>query len=281
MKPELIAFDLDGTLLKTDKSLSDENRRALISAAERGALLIPATGRPFCALPPALFELSGIIKYAITGNGCALNAFPGGERLEGTLLKPHCTRAVLESCRGLKVFFECFIDGKGYTDAEYLADPVRCGADAAAVPYLTRTRTPVEDMRGFIEENINRLDAIDIIVPAGEELPDLMQHLRESVPRAYFTSSVHNLIEISDASCGKGNALRRLCERLNVNADAVAAFGDADNDSDMLRFAGRGIAMANASELCRASADMHTLGNNEHGVAHALKILLSEGDELL
>ena len=272
MQPKLIAFDLDRTLLLSSGELSPENRAALAAAAERGALLVPASGRPFTALPQGLFEIPGI-EYAITGNGCAVNVFPGGERIESAFLAPECTREILDICRGMNVFYECFVNGRGYTDAEYLSDPVRYGADREIVGYLAHTRTPVEDMHAFIAENIARLDALDIVTAPGTGMEALRRQLTESVEGVYITSSAHDLIEISDASCGKGSALRRLCARLGIDRNDVAAFGDADNDADMLRFAGTGIAVANASAMCRSAADMLTLSNYENGVAYALAAL--------
>ena len=68
---KLIAFDLDGTLLTTDKKVTQETQRVLKMAAERGICLLPATGRPLTAIPEELLELAGA-EYAITANGARI-----------------------------------------------------------------------------------------------------------------------------------------------------------------------------------------------------------------
>ena len=68
MNIRMIGFDLDGTLLTTDKILTERTKKALEAAADQGVILVPATGRPLCGLPKELLELP-FIKYAVTANG--------------------------------------------------------------------------------------------------------------------------------------------------------------------------------------------------------------------
>ena len=66
-----IFFDLDGTLLTTDKILTERTKKALEAAADQGVVLVPATGRPLCGLPKELLALP-FIKYAVTANGARI-----------------------------------------------------------------------------------------------------------------------------------------------------------------------------------------------------------------
>lgn len=75
---------------------------------------------------------------------------------------------------------------------------------------------------------------------------------------------------------GKGASLRRLCELLSVPAQCVAAFGNGDNDADMLSFAGLGVAMENATEACIAASDAVCASNDEHGVAQMIYKILGD-----
>ena len=93
---------------------------------------------------------------------------------------------------------------------------------------------------------------------------------------AYITSSSPRLIEIAAAEAGKGASLRRLCELLSVPAQCVAAFGNGDNDADMLSFAGLGVAMENATEACIAASDAVCASNDEHGVAQMIYKILGD-----
>lgn len=71
MNIRMIGFDLDGTLLTTDKILTERTKKALEAAADQGVILVPATGRPLCGLPKELLELP-FIKYAVTANGARI-----------------------------------------------------------------------------------------------------------------------------------------------------------------------------------------------------------------
>ena len=71
-------------------------------------------------------------------------------------------------------------------------------------------------------------------------------------------------------NCSKSSALKALCSYLGISQNEVIAFGDGDNDIDMLQFAGVGVAMGNASDYVKSKADYITLSNEENGVAHTL-----------
>ena len=90
----------------------------------------------------------------------------------------------------------------------------------------------------------------------------------------YITSSVRQLLEISHRNAGKHSGLRFVLERLGLPQEAAAAFGDADNDADLLAYAGCGIAMANASPACLAAADAVTRSNDDDGVAWGIREIL-------
>ena len=82
------------------------------------------------------------------------------------------------------------------------------------------------------------------------------------------------MLEIGNQDAGKGKTLLHLLALLDISPQETAAFGDADNDSDMLAAVKYGVAMANGTELCKRSAAIHTCSNNEDGVAKAIIRLL-------
>ena len=98
--------------------------------------------------------------------------------------------------------------------------------------------------------------------------------LQTEVEDIYITSSISQLVEISYKDAGKRSGVKFITEYLGLNPKQVAAFGDADNDIDMLEYAGCGIAMENASNGLLAVADVVTLHHDRDGVAYALKNIL-------
>ena len=98
--------------------------------------------------------------------------------------------------------------------------------------------------------------------------------LEREVPDLYVTSSIDRLLELSHRDAGKHAGLRFVMERLGLSREEVAAFGDGDNDAEMLAFAGTGIAMENASPACLAAADLVTKSCQEDGVAYGMEQFL-------
>jgi hydroxymethylpyrimidine pyrophosphatase-like HAD family hydrolase len=82
------------------------------------------------------------------------------------------------------------------------------------------------------------------------------------------------LVEVSYKDAGKGSALKRLCSWLNIPLENCVAFGNADNDIDMLKECGLGVAVENATERCLACADMVAPHHNEDGVAFMIETFL-------
>lgn len=170
--------------------------------------------------------------------------------------------------------YEAFVDGQAYADPAYIADPTAFGAVKEATAYIQSTRIPVADIREFIREHEDRLDSVDVIVGDRKKKEELMQLLREQCPGIYLTTSVEQLIEISDIRAGKHSAVKFLQELLKISPEETAAFGDADNDVEMLREAGIGIAVQNASLACMAAADAVTRSCEEDGVAYGIRKIL-------
>ena len=133
-------------------------------------------------------------------------------------------------------------------------------------------------MPGFMRENARRLDSVDVLCASSGHRAELWERAL-SLKNAYITSSSPRLIEIAAAEAGKGASLRRLCELLSVPAQCVAAFGNGDNDADMLSFAGHGVAMENAPAACIGAAAVVCASNAEHGVAQMIYKILGDTEK--
>lgn len=273
MNVKLAALDLDDTTLKSDSTLAEETNDALLTAVNAGIEIVVASGRAFTSLPKQILAMEGV-NYAITSNGSAIEMAKTGERIYSRTLPENVARTILDSFP--KAMFECFIAGQPYCLREYMEDPVKFGCSPAYIGYVKTTRKPVEDMRAFIAENISRLDSIDIICHT-PEIKENTYAKGKTIEGAYVTSSSPRLVEFAAADAGKGKALRWLCEKLGVAAENVAAFGNGDNDADMLIFAGLGVSVQNGTAYCRESADYICETNDDFGVAKTLyKIIKKE-----
>ena len=274
-KIKCIAFDLDDTVLNENKELSDRTRAALSKAAEAGIALVPVSGRSYDTFPACIRELPGV-SYAVTSNGSAIYDGQTGKRVHRWLMKAKDVRAIMRSVGNFflegQITYEAFVDGTAYASADYIADPTRFGVPRSAVSYIRQTRRPDRYIIDFIFENAKKLDSLDLILKE----PGMYRMIENSVKRGsenvYITSSVPYRMEISSKESGKASGLKYVLDQLGISPEEVIAFGDGDNDAQMLQFAGTGIAVQNATESCKESADVTLeLTSAEDGVADYLE----------
>ena len=273
MRIRFIALDLDGTTLNSQGRLGGENRKALEQAVASAIHIAVASGRSLDSLPAEILAVPGI-RYAITSNGAAVYDLEKGICLRQYKMSAASVHDVLECTEEEDVTFEAFINGKPYAEKAYVEDPVRFGAMPRSIPYIQGTREPVDGMRDFIERHRDELDCIDVVVKSEEQKRKLWKTLEKQARNVYITSSVRQLLEISDVNAGKDAAAEFLIEYLGVKREELAAFGDGHNDTGLLRFAGIGFAVANASEECRSAADRIVPSNDEDGVAEGIGYIL-------
>lgn len=273
-----IALDLDRTTLDARGRLSEKNKEALEEAARRGIQIVVASGRALSTLPEDIVALKGV-RYAITSNGAAVYDMERGECLKQYKMSRESVEQVLACTRDCPVSYEAFVDGKAYASGAYVEDPVSFGASSRAVGYIQGTRIPVEDIVSFIGANAGRLDSMDIVVGSQEEKARLWKILSEKVSDVYITSSVPQLLELSYKESGKHTGAAFLLDYLGIGREELAAFGDGDNDAELLAFAGLGIAVENASSACLAAADYVTLAHDKDGVAQGIWNIMDENTE--
>ncbi len=264
-KIKLIALDLDQTTLRTDKSLSERTRQAILAAIRAGIWVVIASGRSFGSLPAAILEVPGI-RYAVTSNGSAIYRLPEGERCHEFLMDPSVVGQLLELIPR-ELAMEAFWEGRAYASRCYVEDPARFGATDHAALYVQATRTPVEQIRDFMREHQAELDSVQVVVGDEKIRDELWKKLEQAVPGLYLTSSASTLLELSQTVGGKRCGLEWLGRTLGIAPEEMMAFGDAQNDIDMIRYAGVGVAMGNGHPALKEAADRVTLTNDEDGVA--------------
>jgi Cof subfamily protein (haloacid dehalogenase superfamily) len=264
--PRLIASDLDGTLLRSDRSVSERTRTALRRAQEQGIVVVLATARP--PLTTRLFaEDAGITGHAICSNGAILYDIARDEMLG------HYPLAAATAHRLVATFREavpgvCFavVQGKEFT----------CEPGYAAIARVEDHGRLLDEMRLGDALDLLTSPITKLVVRHPELVPlDLLAVLQTLGLDGYeATHSGAPFLEIVAADVTKAWALAALCERLGIAAVDVVAFGDAPNDAAMLRWAGHGVAVANAYPGAIEAADEVTLSNEEDGVAVVVERLL-------
>lgn len=276
MDLKCIALDLDRTTLNAQGILSSGNRQALETAISKGIHIVIASGRPFAALPKDVLAVPGI-EYAITSNGAAVYHIPSGKRIHSYTMEPDSVRTILQLTAEEPVVYETFVNGVAHMDADLMANPAAYGfGDPHSIAYLRETRKAQENILSFIEEHIHELDSLDLIFWDKAVAKRVTEHLHQQVPNIYSTSTIWPLLELSHKDAGKHSGVRFVAEQLKLSPAQIAAFGDGDNDVEMLQYVGCGVAMANASPTCLAAADRITGHFDQDGLAQGIYQLLDE-----
>lgn len=271
MDIKLIAFDLDGTLLREDKSISRHNLAALEKAARMGIHIVPATGRILSVLPQPLQELD-FIRYVICINGASVIDRQQMQEIYSAQIPLDRTLALIEFIRSLPVdiIYDCYADDSGWTTRENFAL-----ADVY-IPHMpmrelfNSTRKPVDDLIGFLRQRGKPVQKVQMYFREPGNRDAIIAQLQENFPDIQVSSSLSNNLELNWQDAGKHTALQVLCRQLGLTMDQVLALGDGSNDIGMLEAAGVGVAMANASQQVRRSADSVTADNESDGVAQAI-----------
>ena len=266
----LIALDLDGTLLDTQKCLSDENRAALTRAARAGIHIVPTTGRFFDGMPEAVRALP-FIRYAITINGAEVADRQTGEELYQANIPLGRALELMRYLDTLPVIYDCYQDNAGWMSEHLKARIDGMVKDPHFRKMLHELRKPVPELKAFVGERGRDVQKIQFFIPTPELRQELLKTLPEMFPDLAVSSSVSENIEVNAAGATKGKALLGLAKRLGIPREGTMAFGDGLNDLSMLEAAGIGVAMENACAEAKAAADYITLSCDDHGVARAIE----------
>ncbi|MFF4758756.1 HAD family hydrolase [Streptomyces sp. NPDC001292] len=258
---KLIATDLDGTLLRSDGSVSRRTRQALAAATAAGAAHLVVTGRAVPWTRHVLDDL-GYRGLAVCGQGAQV--YDAGEHrlLTSVTLDRQLAAVALAKIEAEvgPLYLAASRDG---LDGEVLVGP----GYAVAGPLPA---TPFTDVAYLWSAPLNKIyvqhpDLTD------DELADVAR--RTAGGFVSVTMAGEGIVELLPLGLSKATGLSLAARRLGLKAADAIAFGDMPNDVPMFAWASRGVAMANAHEELKAVADEVTASNDEDGIAALLEKL--------
>lgn len=266
----LICTDLDGTLLKKDKTISSENIEAIEYFKKEGGLFTIVTGR----MPHAAFDICKNARInAPFGciNGGGLYDYHKGEYI-WTAETPDYVNELI------RVIDENFPNVGIQVNTFYKTYFSKENSVMAYFREITKLPNLVINYKDVKEPIAKILFGIE----TEEEMQDVIKTLN-SHPLAEkfdFVRSEKSLYEILPKGIGKGTSIIKLCEYLNIDRNKTIAVGDYDNDISMFNAAGVGIAVKNACKEAQSAADFITVSNEEHAIAKVIYDL-EEGKYIL
>lgn len=266
VKPELIASDVDGTLIDDDEKISDRTRAAVRAAVADGARFVLATGRPPRWIAPVVEGLD-YAPLAVCANGAVLYDSATDRVISARTLDA-------DTLAWLAELAVAALPGCGLA-----AERVGASAHDAATPQFVSSPDYQHawlnpDNTEVSTEEVLAWPAVKLLIRMpGISSAHMISRLAPLVDGSVdLTFSTNNgLIEVSASGVTKASGLADVAAHLGIADSAILAFGDMPNDVPMLTMARHGVAVANAHDDAIAAADEVTASNSNHGVARVLE----------
>lgn len=267
---KMIGLDLDGTLLTSEKVLTENTKKVLSKAIAQGVVVLPATGRPLSGLPKEVLEFPGV-RYALTANGARVIDMQEDKIIYENLVPYETAEKLLDIMGKYDTILEVYYDGVGYSSKCMLNRVAEFFKSPAMAHYVKTTRQPVEDVRKMFTERKRSSDKVQAIFLHDEDKKKAWREIVDTISDIEITGALENNIEVNAAGVSKGKTLVNLGTLLGIARDEIMACGDGANDTDMIIEAGLGVAMANAVPCVLEAADVITASNDDEGVAKAIE----------
>ena len=273
---KIISLDLDGTLLDSQKRLSEGNRAALEEAAAKGVHIVPTTGRFFGMMPQAVRDLP-FVRYAITINGAQVYDRETDTAIVREEIPLDMALDLIRLLDGYDVIYDCYRSNWGWMTESLQAKAEDYATDAHYLKMVREFRNPVPELKEYLKSTAAEGDVQKVMLfarntPGSESVTKaITEAVAARFPSIKTTSSTWNNLELNIATAHKGNSLKRFAEHLGYTLDNCMALGDGTNDLSMIEAAGLGVAMSNAHPSVLAAADHVTASNDEDGVAKAIR----------
>lgn len=269
-KIRLIGLDLDGTTLTTDKRLTLHTKEVLEACIRQGIEVLPATGRVWSGIPKELTDIEGV-RYVISSNGAAVVELATGKAVYTNGIGWQRALEIFDILEKYDTFYDIYAMGNGWCEGRFYDDLDAFGIESFLQPMVKKSRTRIDDLREWVREHKVPVEKINMFFIDEENRQRAFRELGQISDLA-VTCSLTNNLEINHCTCNKGDALINLGRILGIPMEQIMACGDGNNDLEMIRDAGVGIAMENGEDSVKEAADYITATNDEEGVAQAIEL---------
>lgn len=248
---KLVVSDLDGTLLDTKSQITDYTKAAVKKLVDNGIEFAIATGRGRASAVRLKKDI-GLDIYLICNNGA--NIYDKKEKsIFEKIIDKKTSQEIINLLRDRKVAYNGFIDDDFYRDEYDKTDY------SERIDFIEHILVDIEDCPAL--HKIIIIEDADIILKTNKELREKFSDVVE------ITISDPECIDIVPKECSKGNALKVIAQQMGIDMKRIMAFGDGENDLDMLRKVGHPVAMENAQEIVKKEINNTAPKNIENGVA--------------
>lgn len=272
MEYKMIGLDLDGTLLKDDKSIDAKTKEYLETLSANGVHIVPITGRPLSGVPDCIRSIKGV-DYIISNNGSKTVLNSTNETLFSLAMDNATSKRVIEAVKQTGAIFEVFLNHYGYCEKFVFDHYKEVYTGTVLGDYIFSSRKQVDSLLTLFDDKNAEADEVFIICKDNDDR-EIIKAQTDKIIGIQYCMLADRFLEITKKGTDKGTALEMLCNHLKIKLDKVIAFGDGENDLQFLNKAGTAVAMGNASDNVKAQADIVTDTNNNQGILKVLKDLI-------
>ena len=268
----LLTADMDGTVLNTRKEITPRTARAIHRALAAGWEILFAPGRCLAEVRPYLADFPDM-HYLLCHSGATVTDLRTGRDLCSVPIHPDTVKKVLAVTAGSDAAAVFFLGNELYIEERFRGRMPYFGCQCFEALY-ERCAHWVPDREALLQEHIHDVRKLNFFFHETEEWRRCGELFREMPVE--FASGIPNNFEITAPGVSKGEGLRLLCRTLGIDIAQTVACGDEGNDVSILRAAGLGVAMGNATAEAKAAADVQVADCDHDGVAEAIERYLGQ-----
>ena len=265
---KIIFVDIDGTFRNNNRQITKDSINAVKELQDTNILVVLTSGRSRKYVEKIAKE-AGTSEFIISSNGAEIYNFKENTVIYSETIDKISMKQVCELANAKNVHYAITSEDKKYMN------------------YTQKNLEIDEILIEDIEEQINNIKPVQIVVSDTKfdkikEMRNEIEKIREIYPANMHKSLINEKFskegtiyyDLVKKGVNKGKAIEYFLKYIGVSINKVAAIGDSDNDLDMIKIAGLGIAMGNATEKLKQNADWVTLDNEEDGFSFAVKKIL-------
>lgn len=263
MAYELLVMDLDGTLTNSEKKITRKTKEALFRIQEEGVHIALASGRPTPGVTPIAeeLELAKYGGYILSYNGAHVMRMDTKEVIYQNVIPKEFIQPLYEAAMEEKIGII------SYSSNEIIAGTKQDEFMQKESRIIHLPIHEVENFSEFLDFSVNKC----LMTADGDYMAQVEPRMQKRFPELNIFRSEPYFLEIMPQNVDKAFSLSRLLEYMGLTRKQMICCGDGFNDLSMIRYAGLGVAMANAQEVVKEEADYITASNDEDGIVQVIE----------
>lgn len=265
-KYKLISFDMDGTLLNSEKEISQSSLEWIRKAADSGKEVILSTGRCVAELADYIGQIPGL-RYINCVSGALVYDLKENNEIYSNSISVDKVKKILEAAKQEDCM--CHIMTKNPVVQKKDFENMEHFQMGVYIPLFEKATAKVDDIWKYYEENSCPVEKFNIYHTT-EDARDRTKKRLEGL-NLVLSNSEKTSVEISAPGVTKGTGLKALCGYLGISIEETIAVGDSDNDIDILKTAGLSVAMGNSNDIVKEICDVMVSDCDHDGCAEVIK----------